>query len=180
VNHKLWSGHSDEELGGIWKEQRAMRTIGVVTCALVITSTLHMLAKPQVLEFTTIDVPGASATMPRGINPEGDIVGFYGVGATFRGFLLHQGIVTNIEVPGASATRPRSINPQGDIVGFYVAGGVTHGFLFVEGSFTTIDVPGASSTHPFGINPQGDIVGQYSAGGINHGFRPSRGHVYHH
>ena len=92
-----------------------------------------MTATAQVLDFTTIDIPGASATLPRGINPEGDIVGFYGVGAAFRGFLLHQGIVTDIEVPGASATRPRSINPQGDIVGFYVAGGVTHGFLFVEG-----------------------------------------------
>ena len=69
-------------------------------------------------DFAPLDVPGASATLPRGINPEGDIVGFYGVGAAFRGFLLHQGIVTDIEVPGASATRPRSINPQGDIVGF--------------------------------------------------------------
>jgi hypothetical protein len=85
-------------------------------------------ASALAFDFTTIDVPGASATLPRGIDPEGDIVGFYGVGAAFRGFLLHQGIVTDIEVPGASATRPRSINPQGDIVGFYVAGGVTHGF----------------------------------------------------
>ena len=158
-----------------------MRTIGVVTCyALVIASTLLVPASAQVLDFTTIDVPGASATLPRGINPEGDIVGFYGVGTVFRGFLLHQGIVTDIEVPGATATRPRSINPQGDIVGFYVAGGVTHGFLFVEGSFTTIDVPGASSTQPFGINPQGDIVGQYSAGGITSWLPASRGHLYHH
>ena len=157
-----------------------MRTIRVVTCALVIASTLHVPASAQVLDFTTIDVPGASATLPRGINPEGDIVGFYGVGTAFRGFLLHQGIVTDIEVPGASATRPRSINPQGDIVGFYVTGGVTHGFLFVEGSFTTIDVPGASSTQPFGINPRGDIVGQYLGWGHQSWLPASRGHLYHH
>ena len=140
-----------------------MRTIGVEICsALVIVLTLLAPASAQVLDFTTIDVPGASATLPRDINPEGDIVGFYGVGAAFpNGFLIHQGIVTDFVVPGAAATRPRAINPQGDIVGFYVAGGVTHGFLFVEGSFTTIDVPGATSTQPFGINPQGDIVGQY-------------------
>ena len=41
-------------------------------------------------DFTTIDVPGASATLPRDINPEGDIVGFYGVGAAFPGYLLHR------------------------------------------------------------------------------------------
>ncbi len=61
-----------------------MRTIGVVTCyALVIVLTLLAPASAQVLDFTTIDVPGASATLPRDINPEGDIVGFYGVGAAF-------------------------------------------------------------------------------------------------
>jgi hypothetical protein len=120
----LKSGHRDDEVGGKSKEKTAMRTIGVVICALMIASTLDTPTSAQVLDFTTIDIPGATATLPRGINPEGDIVGFYGVGAAFRGFLLHQGIVTDIEVPGASATRPRSINPQGDIVGFYVAGGV--------------------------------------------------------
>ena len=88
-------------------------------------------ARAEVLDFTTIDVPGASATLPRDINPEGDIVGFYGIGTAFRGYLLHQGIVTDFEVPGATATRPRSINPQGDIVGFYVAGG-SHSWLPVR------------------------------------------------
>src|SRR5215510_9263525 len=165
------SGQRDDELGGTSKENPAMRTIGVVTCALVITSTLHIPASAQVLDFTTIDVPGASFTLPRGINPEGDIVGFYGVGAATHGFLLHEGTFTDIDVPGALFTRPRSINPQGDIVGFYgFALGASHGFLLVEGSFTTIDVPGASSTQPFGINPRGDIVGQYTAAGTTHGF----------
>ena len=105
-----------------------MRTFKVAAFySLVIMLTRLVPVSAQVSDFVTIDVPGASATLPRGINPEGDVVGFYGVGSVFRGFLLHQGLVTDIEVPGASATRPRSINPQGDIVGFYVAGGVTHG-----------------------------------------------------
>ena len=47
--------------------------------ALVTVLTLLVPASAQVLDFTTIDVPGASFTLPRGINPEGDIVGFYGV-----------------------------------------------------------------------------------------------------
>ena len=88
-----------------------------------------MPASAQVPDLTTIDVPGASFTLPRGINSEGDIVGFYGVGATTHGFLLHEGTFIDIDVPGALATRPRGINPQGDIVGQYTAGGINHGFL---------------------------------------------------
>jgi len=147
-----------------------MRTIKVVACyALVIMLTLLVPVSAQVSDFT-IDVPGASSTLPRGINPRGDVVGFYGADAAFHGFLLQAGALSDIDVPGAAFTRPRSINPQGDVVGFYGTGSVSHGFLLVEGSFTTIDVPGASSTQAFGINPRGDIVGLYSAGGANHGF----------
>jgi hypothetical protein len=100
-----------------------MRTIGVVACyALVIVLTLLVPVSAQVSDFTTIDVPGASSTLPRGINPRGDIVGFYGVGGAFHAFLLHEGTFTDIDVPGAAFTRPRSINPQGDVVGFYGTG----------------------------------------------------------
>jgi len=152
-----------------------MRTTGVVaSCALATVLALPAPASAQVLDFATMDVPGASSTFPRGINPRGDIVGFYGVGGAFHAFLFHEGTFTDIDVPGASFTRPRSINPQGDIVGFYGTS-VAHGFLLVEGSLTTIDVPGASATQPFGINSRGDIVGSYSAGGVNHGFLLSEG-----
>src|SRR5262245_4074731 len=109
------------------KGNPAMRTIwNVASYALVIGLTLLVPASAQVSDFTTVDVPEASATLPRGINARGDIVGFYGAGGVFRAFLLQEGIFTDIDHPGASATRPRSINPQGDIVGFYVAGGTTH------------------------------------------------------
>jgi uncharacterized membrane protein len=132
-------------------------------------------ASALTFDFAPIDVPGASFTLARGINPQGDIVGFYSAGVTTPGFLLHEGTFISIDVPGASFTRPRGINAQGDIVGFHGAGGVTHGFLLdKEGSFTTIDVPGGSSTMAFGINPRGDIVGNYSAGGTNHGFLAQR------
>ena len=66
-----------------------MRTIGVVTCALVIASTLDMPTSAQVLDFVTIDIPGASSTadLAQGINPRGDIVGTYSVGGITHGFL---------------------------------------------------------------------------------------------
>ena len=56
-----------------------MRRIRIVTCALAMVFTSLMPASAQGPDFTVIDVPGASFTLPRGINPEGDIVGFYGV-----------------------------------------------------------------------------------------------------
>src|SRR5262245_36031183 len=132
------SGQSEDELGDTSKENPAMRTMKVVACsALVIVLTLLVPVSAQVSDFTTIDVPGASSTLPRGINSRGDIVGFYGVGGAFHAFLFHEGTFTDIDVPGAAFTRPRSINPQGDVVGFYGTGSVSHGFLLLEGSFTT-------------------------------------------
>ena len=80
--------------------------------------------------FTTIDVPGASSTVPLGINARGDIVGRYSAGGITHGFLLDKaGSFTTIDVPGASAAEALAINPQGDIVGQYSAGGTNHGFL---------------------------------------------------
>ena len=115
---------------------------------------------------STIDVPGALSTQAFGINPRGDIVGFYSAtGFTAHGFLFHGGTFTAIDVPGAScppffpcaSTVALGINPNGDIVGSYFAGFTNHGFLLHRGAFTTIDVPGALSTQAFGINPQGDM-----------------------
>ena len=108
-----------------------MRMIGVVACnALVIVSTLLVPASARVSDFTTIDVPGASFTLPRGINSAGDIVGSYSAGGTTHGYMLDkEGSLTTIDVPGASATEALSINPQGHIVGQYSAGGTNHGFL---------------------------------------------------
>src|SRR5262245_54204826 len=63
------------------KENPALRTIGnVASYALAIVLTLLVPASAQVSDFITVDVPGASATLPRGINAQGDIVGFYGAG----------------------------------------------------------------------------------------------------
>ena len=79
--------------------------------------------------FTTIDVPGAAFTEAAGINPRGEIVGFYIAGTANHGFLLHEGAFTTIDVPGASSTMAFGINPRGDIVGRYFAGVAFHGFL---------------------------------------------------
>ena len=97
--------------------------------------------------FTTIDFPGAFDTIASGINPAGDIVGWYSNGRGEHGFLLSKGAFTAIDVPGATfGTEAAGINPEGDIVGTYYTptdGFCPHGFLLSKGAFTTIDFPGS-------------------------------------
>jgi uncharacterized membrane protein len=122
--------------------------------------------------FTTIDVPGSSFTVASGINPRGQIVGFYpdNIPPKRHGFLYDAGAFTTIDVPGAIETLPFAINPRGQIVGVYNDSSGTHGFLYDAGAFTTIDVPGSSFTVASGINPRGQIVGEYFDGIGLHGF----------
>ena len=93
-------------------------------------------AVAQSFNFTTIDVPCAACpggiartTSVQGINPAGDMAGFYvdAVGKS-HGYLLSGGQFTTIDVPGAlvgvAGTLPtvaRGINPAGDIVGNFTA-----------------------------------------------------------
>src|SRR6266568_5172853 len=122
--------------------------------------------------FTTIDYPGAVATLAVDINANGQIVGRFVDTSGLHGWLLSAGNFTPIDLPGASATRPRGINLHGDIVGHYVSQGEQeHGFLLRGGVFTTIDFPDADQTTASGINDNGDIAGYYVDGkDRTHGF----------
>ncbi len=147
---------------------------------------------PVQFEFTTIDVPCAAcpggiarATSTQGINPEGDIVGFYvdEIG-TSHGFLLSDGQFTTIDVPGSLAgvtgtlpTAARGISPSGNIVGSYTApvssepeGSSAYcpavgstacikGFLYSRGRFSTVLFPGHPGAIAQRITPGGDIYG---------------------
>ena len=111
--------------------------------------------------FTTIDYPGAAATLAVDINANAQIVGRFVDGSGTHGWLLSAGNFTTINLPGASVTRPRGINLNGDIVGHYVSQGEQeHGFLLRGGVFTTIDFPDADQTIASGINDNGDIAGE--------------------
>jgi uncharacterized membrane protein len=126
--------------------------------------------------LTIIDYPGANLTVAMGINPKGDIVGFYRDPAApvtagkIHGFVLGKGGFATIDYPGAWCTDAWAINAAGDIVGTYYpkpASGVCntgpgqHGYLLRKGRFTSIDVPGSTFTGGYGINSEGDIVGHY-------------------
>ncbi len=74
--------------------------------------------------FTRFDVPGASSTLPLGINDRGRVVGFYadparpnGVGGSF--LREPDGDIRRIDVPDAFVTQAHDINNRGEVVGFY-------------------------------------------------------------
>lgn len=135
--------------------------------------------------FTDVDLPGAVATAPGGINNRGHIVGrcyqsapIRGPGAKFRGFLLDGRKLIRIDVPGALQTQAVDIDNRGQVAGEYLdANGNVHGFLWRKGRFTTIDVPGAPATSLTGINDRGDLVGVHDdrTSGSIHGFLLKRG-----
>jgi uncharacterized membrane protein len=127
--------------------------------------------------FTSLDVPGASATSAFGINPRGDIVGGYCSpgpcpaavqNGLNHGFLLRDGTYSSIDFPGALLTQAWKINAAGEVAGRYKSpDGKWHAFLMSDGAFTSIDVPGAIQTVSFppqvGMNAAGDVVGSYCA-----------------
>ena len=123
-------------------------------------------------EFTRINFPESFRTHADGINPGGDIVGWYArVPGEFHGYLRKKnGEFIQIDFPGAKATKAIGIDPRGDIVGIYCldisrqcakGNKNDHGFLLSEGEFTTIDFPGALETEAYKINPRGQILGSY-------------------
>jgi hypothetical protein len=125
--------------------------------------------------YTSIDYPGAMMTVGRGINPEGEIAGWYfAADGSQHGYILQNGVFRTIDFPGASATTTDGgPNPKGDVVGNYAdSNSVNHGYLLSRGVFTTIDFPGAAFTQVARyVNDRGDIVGWYvDPVGNSHGF----------
>ena len=132
-----------------------MKQMSFVVGAFVLAFAAHPSGVSEPV-YTTIDVPGATATSASRINARGQIVGGY-VDANGNGhaFLLDKGVFTTIDVPGANGTGAFGINNSGAIVGVYLAGGTEHGFLLDNGVFTTIDPPGSTLTDAFDINNRG-------------------------
>jgi uncharacterized membrane protein len=115
--------------------------------------------------YQTVMVPDSRLTTVFGINPRGDMVGFY-VDQTFvaRGFLLKDGEFTTLDFPGAAGTNARGIGPDGTVVGNYWNPGdpaaADHSFRWTAGGgFEHISVPGYLHSIAQRILPDGTIVG---------------------
>ena len=130
--------------------------------------------------FTTIDVPGASATFADAINNTRQIVGFFvDSNGVAHGFLWEQGRITVIDIPGATRVFGWKINTAGQTIGsFEDANGVAHGFLWEQGRITVIDAPEATWTLASAINTSGQIVGSFKdVNGDGHGFLWEQGRI---
>ncbi len=122
--------------------------------------------------YLTGDIPGATATIPTGINNNGQTVGYYQTGYDSNGNALYHGFVvtgasyTTLDVPGAlpGSTFAYGINNKGQVVGSYSDTAYNqHGFLLSGGKYTTVDDPsGFGYTIATGINDKGQIVGYYT------------------
>ena len=116
--------------------------------------------------YTTISLPQASATFVRGINNDGEAVGWYAVGGSSgpqRGFARAVGgSYTAIEVPGtAGTTNVYAVNNRGQLAGSSAGRGFVRN---ADGTFVYLDqVPAA-------INDNGQVAGNYSDTSGYHGF----------
>lgn len=116
----------------------------------------------------TVNYPGASDTILRGINYWGSIVGIYLTSGNWHGFELKNGKFTKIDYPGGVSTTASSISDSGVIVGSYTTGnlgtaGHGHGYILQNGAYKTLDNPKGvgGGTYLNDINSSGVIVGVY-------------------
>jgi probable HAF family extracellular repeat protein len=80
--------------------------------------------------FRLFRIPGSDVTKAWGINDNGVVVGWYGVGASTYGFVLQNGKYASLAYPGAKGTLARGINASGQVVGEYTYDDRTfHGFV---------------------------------------------------
>jgi len=134
--------------------------------------------------FTTIDYPGAAATVPFALNAQGDVLGTWrDAGGKNHGFYLLRDetfvggpLFVGFDCQQAAMTRPFAMNSRGEAVGNYQdASGVWHGFYLDMASPSSWEAAGArcktldpkgslgsdTNTGAFGISEAGEIAGQF-------------------
>ena len=163
-----------------------------ILSTLVVTASTLTFA--QTFSYAPINVPGAVATEARGINNNGEIVGFYKTAACqdnevkvpscpTKGFKYVNGSYIKLMVPNSTATAILGVNDLGDLVGFYTkSDGSKHGFIWFHTNVVkTIDYPNPpANTHTvaFGINKSGTVVGGLWSIGQNSFTGPAGGWVW--
>lgn len=132
--------------------------------------------------FTSIDYPGGTQTLARGINNRGDIVGSYRIVPPRHALLISNGNFIPLAPTttlGANYSEAFKSNDRGDVVGQVMTeDGFSHGFLLSGGNLTILDFPGASDTFALGINEADVVVGLYDVGPFDENGNPSAQHGF--
>jgi hypothetical protein len=169
------------------KITRLLIAIFAVIALIIPFTTSVVSASAPDYKFTTINYPDAVSTGPWGINPRGDIVGFYYPGATALGFTLINGEFKSIDQ--GSNTTVISISASGEMVGDYQPNSEEawhwHGFRIPKGGdpVPLVDPTGHTSIVPMRILNNGTIVGFVQSDSDNttkHGIilRPDGSYTY--
>ena len=170
------------------KYHRFLREVKGLSVVLIRSSALAALAILPItlcqvsfaqFSYAPIRVTGAVETQARGINNNGEIVGFYKTVActdvslevpncNTKGFKYVNGTYIKLMVPNSVSTAILGVNDLGDLVGFYINSDKSeHGFIWYHQNVVkTIDDVNADDfwTIPFGINKAGTVVGSLWAG----------------
>jgi len=149
------------------KSENTMNRVITLAAALLLGMlALVPYAIAQSYTFTPLSDPAGQPTIATGINNIGQVVGYYGAGATWSGFIYNKGVFSTLDYPGVTAsgyTEPWGINDKGQVVGIYnlTSHGPdgTYGYIYSGGIFTTINFPESTFTFAYGINDRGQIVG---------------------
>jgi hypothetical protein len=128
-------------------------------------------------KYTTLDVPGATATVATGINTAGWMCLYWvdSAGAVESSVTKNNGkTYKKINVPGAANSYSLDLDAAGDVTYQWLdSAGSSHGALLHGGKYFKFDYPKAVFTYGGGINDKSTIAGGYQAtsGGPFGGFK---------
>ena len=151
--------------------------------AIVITMIfgLSSLGFAQTFTYAPINISGAVATEVRGINNNGEVVGFYYTNKScvepageiqfpncnVHGFKMINGVVTKLMIPNSTSTAIMGLNDYGDLVGFCLDNTGSHAFLWLHTNVIKLLNDTAAGGGPnsdqhtvaFGVNKALTVVG---------------------
>ena len=116
-------------------------------------------------DYTLLNVPGSSDTVPMSINNSGAVAGVFDtIGGFPEGFVYSGGAYTIVNPPGSDYTEVTSISNSGAVAGYFATppfdgtpSTPTEGFIYSKGAYTIVNPPGAVMTQIFGINDSGAV-----------------------
>jgi len=141
--------------------QRA--TTKVLAAALGVAAGMFCGEAAAVYVYTTIDFPGSIFTDVRGINDNGQIIGYTNAGAENFGFIYSGGTYTPLPpAPAGLQASAIGINNAGTVVGALDSTGAPapeQGFVLSGGVYTPFTHPGFTGTAARAIGPSGLVTG---------------------